>query len=269
MPKLPLIIEADALPDYLNNPAVRIIDLCGDDSYRQQHIPNAVHIDYMNLVSVNPPVGGLLPDEHQFAELMGSLGIGNDTPIIAYDDEGGGKTARLLWTLHVFGHSNNSMLNGGLAAWVLNGGEVNNAPSQVQSTEFTIKRDNNATADAEYILQHLNDSDFTLLDARSPGEYDGSLVRSAKGGHIPGAINYEWTRAMDANQLRKMRSKEELQQELTELGFKPEQNIVTYCQTHHRSAYTWLMLRWLGYDKAKGYPGSWSDWGNRTDTPVK
>ncbi|MCW9021808.1 MAG: sulfurtransferase, partial [Sedimenticola sp.] len=24
----------------------------------------------------------------------------------------------------------------------------------------------------------------------------------------------------------------------------------------------------LGFPRVKGYPGSWSDWGNRQDTPV-
>jgi thiosulfate/3-mercaptopyruvate sulfurtransferase len=44
--------------------------------------------------------------------------------------------------------------------------------------------------------------------------------------------------------------------------------VVAYCQTHHRSAHTWFMLKWLGY-AARGYEGSWSDWGNREDTPVE
>jgi thiosulfate/3-mercaptopyruvate sulfurtransferase len=30
----------------------------------------------------------------------------------------------------------------------------------------------------------------------------------------------------------------------------------------------YVALRALGYPRVKGYPGSWSDWGNRGDTPI-
>jgi len=45
--------------------------------------------------------------------------------------------------------------------------------------------------------------------------------------------------------------------------------VITYCQSHHRSAHTYVMLKWLGYPKVKGYPGAWSEWGNHPDTPVQ
>ena len=106
------------------------------------------------------------------------------------------------------------------------------------------------------------------LDARSPGEYDGTTVRSARGGHIPGAVHYEWTRAMDRTRNLRLRPLAELTDELALQGITPGHEVVTYCHTHHRSAYSYAVLRILGYARVRGYPGSWSDWGNREDTPV-
>ena len=45
--------------------------------------------------------------------------------------------------------------------------------------------------------------------------------------------------------------------------------IIAYCQTHHRSSHTYVVLRSLGYPRVRGYAGSWSEWGNRDDTPIE
>jgi 3-mercaptopyruvate sulfurtransferase SseA len=40
------------------------------------------------------------------------------------------------------------------------------------------------------------------------------------------------------------------------------------CQTHHRAAHTYFVLRLLGYPRLVGYDRSWSEWGNRDDLPL-
>jgi thiosulfate/3-mercaptopyruvate sulfurtransferase len=49
----------------------------------------------------------------------------------------------------------------------------------------------------------------------------------------------------------------------------PDKEVIVYCQTHHRSAHTYIVLKALGYPDVKGYPGSWSEWGNLPDTPIE
>ena len=39
----------------------------------------------------------------------------------------------------------------------------------------------------EIILDNLK-----IIDARSTGEYDGSIIRAAQSGHIPNSINIDW-----------------------------------------------------------------------------
>ncbi len=48
----------------------------------------------------------------------------------------------------------------------------------------------------------------------------------------------------------------------------PDKTVVTYCQTHHRAAHTYFVLRLLGYPRIVGYDRSWSEWGNRDDLPI-
>ena len=62
---------------------------------------------------------------------------------------------------------------------------------------------------------------------------------------------------------------DQLLQILADIGVTPEREIITYCQTHHRSAHTYIVLRHLGFPKVRGYHGSWSDWGNNPELPVE
>ena len=52
-------------------------------------------------------------------------------------------------------------------------------------------------------------------------------------------------------------------------GVTPDKEVIVYCQTHHRSAHTYWVLRYLGYPKVRGYAGSWSEWGNDLSLPIE
>jgi thiosulfate/3-mercaptopyruvate sulfurtransferase len=72
---------------------------------------------------------------------------------------------------------------------------------------------------------------------------------------------------MDRQNNMRLKPESDLRDMLTGLGITPDKEVITYCQTHHRSSLTWFVLNYLGYPQARGYPGSWSDWGNRDETP--
>jgi len=274
IPPLPLVIEPAELQPIQNNENILVVDLTTPKQYQQAHIPGAVFINYGHIVGMNQPYTGLLPEIAAFEHIVNSLGITPDTQIIAYDEEGGGKAARLIWTLHAMGHNNASLLNGGLIAWYREKFPLSNdsVTSQPNSAEQHYKVDFSrqpVVANTDYIKAHLEDSRIGLLDARSIDEYMGQAKYAQKTGRIPGAKHFEWTRAMDESANYRLLPKATLQPILDELGLSPDKEIIVYCQSHHRSALSYLMLKYLGYEKVRGYPGSWSEWGNRTDTPVE
>ncbi|MDY7699672.1 thiosulfate sulfurtransferase, partial [Pseudomonas aeruginosa] len=119
----------------------------------------------------------------------------------------------------------------------------------------------------EYLQSRLGAADLAVWDARNPSEYAGTKVLAAKAGHVPGAINFEWTAGMDP--ARALRIRADIAEVLEDLGITPDKEVITHCQTHHRSGFTYLVAKALGYPRVKGYAGSWSEWGNHPDTPVE
>ena len=163
-----LLIEPDELESQLDQPNLIIVDLCKPAQYQQAHIPGARHLGYETLIHIEKPVMGLLPDESHVSNIVSSLGINANSYIVAYDDEGGGRAARFIWTLHVYGHTNTSLLNGGLYSWANENHPLSNdIPGTAPASNYTLKNTGNYIVDREYILNHLNNTNFKLLDARS------------------------------------------------------------------------------------------------------
>lgn len=265
-----VLIEPEQLAPELDQPGRAIVDLCRPDVFAAGHIPGALSLDFAAIVRVQAPVMGLLPDEAKLSAVLSNLGITPDTHVIAYDDEGGGKASRFLWTLAAIGHTRWSLLNGGLHAWKSGGFPLTTAPSVAATpSKYSARYTGQVVADRAYILDRLKDSATVIVDARSPGEYNGSDVRAERGGHIPGAVNFDWQLGMDRNRGLRLRSAEELLPKLAVLGITPDKEAIAYCHTHHRSALTFVMLKALGFERVRGYPGSWSDWGNQPNTPIE
>jgi thiosulfate/3-mercaptopyruvate sulfurtransferase len=269
VPELPLVIETDRLQQSLAQENLLLVNLSQPATYVQYHIPGAVFLDYNWIVRVEQPRMGLLPDPAQLTHVLSALGLTPDTHVVSYDDEGGGRACRLLWTLEAAGHQHFSLLNGGLRAWANQGHRITAEINWPTTGHYAVNMNYNGVATRQYILDHLSDNSVALLDVRSPAEYQGKKVYARHGGHIPRAVNMEWTEAMDPRHDLCLKPAAELRERLAGLGITPDKEVIVYCQTHHRSAHTYVMLRSLGFEKVKGYPGSWSDWGNEPNTPIE
>jgi len=267
---LPLIVEPEQLTAALARPNVLLVDLSAPETYVQYHIPAAVYLEYPWIIHMEKPRMGLLPDKAQLANVLSALGLTPATHVIAYDDEGGGRACRFLWTLDCVGHRRFSLLNGGLIAWTNEGREVTSRIKYPTAGNYEVKvLQEEPIADRQYILDHMNHQEVVILDARSAAEYSGAKLFAARGGHIPGAVNIDWTEAMDRSRHMRLKPAAQLRSLLQAKGITPDKTIVCHCQSHHRSAHTYIMLKSLGYAKIKGYPGSWSDWGNDASTPIE
>ena len=266
---LPIVVEPEALEAVLGDDALLIVDLCNPQTSASAQVPGAIAMEYASIIASRPPVGGLLPDAAALARVMSSLGLTPERHVVAYDDEGGGKAGRLVWTLHMLGHRGVSMLNGGIHAWANEGHPIAEATAVAAASEYGARIVGDAAADKDYILARLDNADVVLVDTRTPEEYHGVNVRAERGGHIPGAINFNWVEAIDQARNLRIKPEDALRSQLESEGITPDREVIAYCQTHHRSSHTYVALKSLGYERVKGYPGAWSEWGNLPDTPVE
>jgi thiosulfate/3-mercaptopyruvate sulfurtransferase len=264
---LPLVIEPADLATRLQAPELILLDLSPAARYAEGHIPGARWIDSKRTQLGQPPAPGLLPEQAQLEALFGELGHGPDAVYVVYDDEGGGWAGRFIWLLDVIGHGRYHFLNGGLQAWMSEGRELSQSTPPAVSGSVSLTLRDGPTASREYLQSRLGAADLAIWDARAPAEFSGAKVLAARGGHVPGAVNFEWTAGMDPQ--RGLRIRTDMAQVLEELGITPDKEVITHCQTHRRSGFTYLVAKALGYPRVKAYAGSWSEWGNHPDTPVE
>lgn len=252
-----------------DNSDLLIVDLSQAQNYGKAHVPGAIHLPFSMLTRGIKPAVGALPSVELLEKLFSGIGLTPEKHVIAYDDEGGGWAGRFIWILDMIGHKQYSYLNGGIIAWLGDKLPTEQTVNTAQPTDVSIALDERPSVDKTFILDHLDDPNMVIWDARSKEEYLGQRVVAQRGGHIPGAKHYEWTAAMDMDKQLRIRNLDDIRHELSEIGITSDKLIVTHCQTHHRSGFTYLIGKLLGFDNIKAYPGSWSEWGNDESTPVE
>ena len=264
---LPLVIEPDELNARLDAANLIVVDLTSAARYASGHIRGAHFVDPKRTQLGQPPAPGLLPGLSSLEQLFGELGHTPQATYVVYDDEGGGWAGRFIWLLDVIGHSRYHYLDGGILAWEAAGLPLSQDTPASAGGPVPLTLHDEPIATREYLQSRLGAADLAIWDARGPLEYTGEKVLAAKAGHIPGAINLEWTAAMDP--ARQLRIRSDVAPMLDGLGITADKEIITHCQTHHRSGFTYLVAKALGYPRVKGYAGSWGEWGNHPDTPIE
>ncbi len=256
-----MLISTVELDGMLDDPDVIIADTRSFKEYSEGHIVGAVHLDLFAFHWIDTTKEGIEQFANQSKNLFSFLGVTPEKKVVFYDTVSGMLAARGVWMLMCFSHQNVSMLDGGITKW-----KKENLPAETKSNGF--KPSNFAgKINTELIsgFDHIRDNltNIKILDARSAGEYDGSVVRAAKSGHIPHAINIDWNQNISEDGTFKS------DEELSKIYDIPKDSeIVTYCQGAYRAANSFLVLKKLGFNNVRVYLGSWGEWGNR-ELPVE
>jgi len=266
-----LLVDTAWVRERLDDPSVRLIDLSGKpETYAAGHLPGAVYVNLSaDLTDPNDPVKGQILQRDALSALFSRLGIRADDTLVLYDDARNLLAARAYWVLKYYQHRDVRIYNGGSVKWVADGAAlVTDAPAPVATQYAAAEPDAAIRTTWDDVVAAVEDPSALFCDARGPKEYSGEDLRSARGGHIPGAINVDWTSAVAEDGT--FRSASELSALYARAGFTPDKTIITYCQTGVRGAHTWFVLReLLGYPNVRNYDGSWEEYGNRQESTIE
>jgi len=258
------IISVEEASTLVGRQDVVFVDTRNYWKYATGHIPGAVNLELYAFHWIDTSVEGLQAFGREMVMLLGAFGIDNDQQVIFYQNNSGYDAARGVWLLEWMGNKKGRLLDGGLNLWKRRGKPLSIVDSDLKRARFNLRLDKSVVAGLGELGQGLKAGDVTIIDARSQGEYDGTRRRALKEGHIPGAANIEWKRAVrrdgtlkSAKQLRAIFQ-----------TFSPEDELVTYCQSGYRAAHSWLVLKLLGFENVKNYIGSWYEWGSDPSTSV-
>ena len=264
------LVSTKWVADNLENENVKIIDIRKAEDYDSGHLPGALNYSKKELQVESDGVKGLIPPSSDISNKLSSLGVKSDDTILIYDGNKNLWSTRFLWTLDVYGHDDAKMMDGSFGLWEKENRTITtDVPSISASTyNFTGTANSELITSIDTVLGSLDDSSSVVLDTRGAEEFAGRDVRANRGGHIPGSIHVEWVNNVDedgrflpAADLKKLYGTADVTDDLGD--------IYTLCQTAVRATHSWFVLAdLLGFDNVSVYDGSWTEWGNKEDTPI-
>lgn len=262
-----MLVSTAWLEQHLNDGDFVVLYVGRDRSgYDAGHIPGALFLALDQLVEQHANSLNDLPPVAKLQSVFESVGAGDDVRIVLYGDGGGLLAARAYYTLDYLGHGDRAaLLDGGIEKWISEGRPLNRNAAHPVTAHFTPREHSDILITTERMRQIVagGGNGYVLLDARPPGEFDGSVMSDAvpKAGHLPGARGLYWKTLLESESVPSLRSAIELRERFLRAGVVNQQ-VVTYCRTGMQSSFTYFVAKYLGY-RASMYDGSVYEWVNR------
>jgi thiosulfate/3-mercaptopyruvate sulfurtransferase len=271
------LIQASAI-----NPATHLLIDCRHDlanpdagriAYAGGHLPTARFVQLDDdlsgpKTSTDGSFAGRhpLPAMEDFIETLRRLGVNDDSQVVVYDAHGGMFAARLWWMLRWAGHAQVAVLDGGLPAWIADGGVTTTATVSVTRGNISARPPLTRTVDVDQVLASLGSTALTIVDARAADRFRGeNETLDRVGGHIPGAKNRCFKDNLQAD--NRFKTADQLRMEFAGVITTPAGSVMQ-CGSGVTACHNLLALEIAGLTGAALYPGSWSQWSADTARPV-
>lgn len=265
-------IDTETLSQNLGREDLLLIDVRGSAAY-SSHIPGAVKStwhEYSDPASVAK--GVLNPDLSQLEHRLRALGLNQSSDVVIYSNpfDNWGDEGRMLWMLQYLGHPSVRILDGGWVKWVAEQRRFEHDQVKSPTGDFTVKAHPELIMNKDALKKLVRDPHphTVILDTRSVEEYAGKEIDGLpRAGHIPSALNISWNQFLKPDAT--VKPLEQVRRIFEDHGLREDQEIVTYCLGGVRAAWVYCLLRYVGYDQVKTYPGSWWEWSRDFAAPVE
>jgi thiosulfate/3-mercaptopyruvate sulfurtransferase len=210
----------------------------------------------------------MMPPEHKFASRMQSLGLGDGSRFVVYDNSPLHSAARAWWMLKSFGAHYVAILDGGLAKWKAEGRPLESGRPQVRHGHFSPRFDSGAVADKTAVAGLIGDGGHEIVDARSSARFTGEEAEPRPGmesGHIPGSKNLPQSALFNPD--NSWKRGDDLRAVFDSAGVDLGKPMVATCGSGITACVLLFGAHLLGKEDVRLYDGSWSEWGADPATP--
>ena len=268
-----LLVDTAFVRDKLGKPDWVLVDMRFPEEYEEGHIPGAVLLPgwisrlYADDAKRTETVIPMLEQE------LGAMGIAGDSHVILYGAVNRTSwNAVMFWVLETMGCNSDiaactvHFYDNGFEGWQADGGEIAKEETPVRKTVFKATAGTRRGVKTDELMEVVQGrKKAVIVDVRTAGEYAGTDIRALRGGHIPTAVNIDYSRNSNPETYR-MLPIAQLQEIYKDIP--AGSRVITHCQTGQRAAYGYLALRVLGYTDVAIYHDGWRVYGSNLNLPV-
>jgi len=236
---------------------VLLLDASVTPQHAAGHIPGAVSADLYRY-------GPGLPAPAVMEQRLQSWGVSTGRRIVVYDKGGDQMAPRLFYDLYYHGVPADDLylLDGGLALWKAQGGEVTKEPTPAPAPgnyRVSAVREEVRSRLPEFLVASGDRSRHALVEALGPEYHYGERRFFDRAGHVPNAISLPADDFFNAD--KTLKSPDEIRRMARYLGIRPEQVVHSHCGGGVAASVPWFALQFVAErPQVKLYLESQREW---------